>query len=87
MHNDFRDNLIRISLLDQAEKNKIDKESVFGTLQARGFYDIKEDEIEEHLKHLEDENFLAKVEGDKYKTSQVGSKELSEVKDVIKNFQ
>ena len=69
MHDDFRNNLIRISLLYQAEKNKINKDSVFGTLQAKGFYDIKEDEIEEHLKHLENENFLEKVDGDKYKTS------------------
>ena len=86
MHDDFRNNLIRISLLDQAEKNKINKDSVFGTLQAKGFYDIKEDEIEEHLKHLESENFLEKIDGDKYKTSEAGSKELYEVKDVIKNF-
>ena len=86
MHDDFRNNLIRISLLDQAAKNKIDKESVSGTLQAKGFYDIKEDEIEEHIKHLERENFLEKIEGDKYQTSEEGSKELYEVKDIIKNI-
>jgi hypothetical protein len=86
MHADFRNHFIRISLLYQAEKNKIDKESVFGTLQARGFYEITEDEIEEHIKYLASENFLEKIDGDKYKTSEVGSKELFEVKDVIKNL-
>lgn len=86
MHDDFRNNLIRISLLDQGEKNKIDKESVFGTLQARGFYDIKEDEIQKHLDHLESENFLEIIDGGKYKTSEAGSKEIAEVNDIIKNF-
>lgn len=86
MHGDFRNNLIRINLLDQAAKNKINKESVYGTLQAKGFYDIKEEEIQDHIKHLERENFLEKVDEDKCQASKEGSKELSEVKDILKNL-
>ena len=86
MHSDFRDNLIRITLLDQADMFKIDEELVFGTLQVKGFENITIEKIKEQINHLAKEKFLEETDEDKYIISEAGREELEEVKKILENL-
>lgn len=86
MHADFRDNLIRMSLLKEGEQSIIDKEMAASKLKEKGFKEITEDEIQKEFKHLVREKYLNELGGRRYELTKSGKGELEEVKEIIKNF-
>lgn len=86
MHRDFRDNLVRIYSLMEAENHNLKADDLVEFFKDKEICNISEKEMENQLKYLNAENYLAKISDVNYEITSDGKCKINEVKRAIKRI-
>ena len=86
MHEDFRLNLIRMTLLKEAESNHLHLDQLDVLFEDKGLGSVSRQLIHDQLEHLQGEAFLKKLSATEYQLSNKGRTEIDLVKTAIDKF-
>lgn len=86
MHDDFRLNLIRMTLLKEARNNHLYLDKLDVLFNDKGLGTVSRKLIEDQMIHLQEEDYLEKLSSTEYQITNEGRIEIDEVIQAIKNF-
>ena len=86
MHEDFRLNLIRMTLLKEAEKNHLFLDKLDVLFEDKGLGTVSRHLIQDEMNHLRDELYLQQLSTVEYQITDEGRQEYKEVKEAIDKF-
>lgn len=86
MHDDFRLNLIRMTLLKEAEKNHLHLDKLDVLFEDKGLDTVSRQLIHDQMEHLQEERLLKKLSATEYQLTNEGRQEVVEVKEAIAKF-
>lgn len=86
MHEDFRLNLIRMTLLKEAEKNHLFLDKLDVLFEDKGLGTVSRHLIQDEMNHLRDEFYLQQLSTVEYQITDEGRQEYHEVKEAIDKF-
>ena len=86
MHEDFRLNLIRMTLLKEAEKNHLFLDKLDVLFEDKGLGTVSRHLIQDEMNHLRDEFYLQQLSTVEYQITDEGRQEYQEVKEAIDKF-
>ena len=86
MHDDFRLNLIRMTLLKEADQNHLYLDKLDTLFENKGLGTISRHLMLEEMNHLKDELFLKQLSDVEYQITDKGRQEFMAVKKAIEKF-
>lgn len=86
MHGDFKYNLMRFHILNEASDKTIDLNDFKNFFDEKDIRDVTSEEVKQQLEHLRGENFLTKNQGNQYEITDQGRAEIDEVKKAMTHF-
>lgn len=86
MHDDFRLNLIRMTLLKEAKTNNLHLDQLDVVFDNKGLGTVSRQVIHDEMEHLQAETYLKKLSATEYQITSRGQKEIDEVLEAIELF-
>ena len=86
MHDDFRLNLIRMTLLKEASKHHLFLDKLDVLFHDKELGTVSRKQIEDQMIHLQEENYLKKLSATEYQITNEGRLEIDEVNKAIEKF-
>lgn len=86
MHDDFRLNLIRMTLLKEAKSQNLQLDQLDVLFDDKGLGTVSRQMIHDEMEHLQEETYLKKLSATEYQITNQGQLEIDEVIEVIEKF-